>query len=254
MRIGELAGLAGVSPRTVRHYHQLRVLPEPRRDGNGYRHYDLTDLIRLLRVRGLTDLGMSLDEVAHTVADDSHADLIEILTEIDSSLAAQQDAIQAKRDRIAAVVDADGEMRSEALLAILTTLTDTLGPEHPQFDREAAIAELLDHTVSANSATEISQMYSRIAADDLLRQQILNLTAEFEKLADEPESSPRVEEIVKAFTRFQPALLALTPPELVDDSGDSITASAILRAASTGLSAAQRRCLTLLTDNIRNQS
>ncbi|WP_260615593.1 MerR family DNA-binding transcriptional regulator [Microbispora sp. KK1-11] len=29
MRIGELAALAGVSTRTVRHYHHLGVLPEP---------------------------------------------------------------------------------------------------------------------------------------------------------------------------------------------------------------------------------
>ncbi|MBV9856444.1 MAG: MerR family DNA-binding transcriptional regulator, partial [Streptosporangiaceae bacterium] len=31
MRIGELAGLAGVSTRAIRHYHQIGLLPEPAR-------------------------------------------------------------------------------------------------------------------------------------------------------------------------------------------------------------------------------
>jgi len=39
MRIGELATLVGVSTRTVRHYHHVRVLPEPTRSANGYREY-----------------------------------------------------------------------------------------------------------------------------------------------------------------------------------------------------------------------
>jgi len=56
MRIGELAGLAGVSTRTVRHYHRIGLLPEPRRRENGYRSYELRDLVLLLRARRLIDV------------------------------------------------------------------------------------------------------------------------------------------------------------------------------------------------------
>lgn len=41
MRIGEIAALAGVTPRTVRHYHHLGLFPEPARLPNGYREYGL---------------------------------------------------------------------------------------------------------------------------------------------------------------------------------------------------------------------
>lgn len=54
MLIGELAALAGVSTRTVRHYHPLGLLPEPVRLPNGYREYRLRDAVLLARVRRLT--------------------------------------------------------------------------------------------------------------------------------------------------------------------------------------------------------
>ena len=64
MRIGELADLVGVSTRTIRHYHHVGVLPEPARTAIGYREYGLADAVRLVRARRLTDLGLSLEEVA----------------------------------------------------------------------------------------------------------------------------------------------------------------------------------------------
>lgn len=49
MRIGELAALAGVTTRTVRHYHRVGLLPEPGRRVNGYRDYGLRDAGELTR-------------------------------------------------------------------------------------------------------------------------------------------------------------------------------------------------------------
>ena len=63
MRIGELAELAGVSTRAVRHYHHLGLMPEPERRANGYRAYGLRDAVALARIRRLTELGLGLEEV-----------------------------------------------------------------------------------------------------------------------------------------------------------------------------------------------
>lgn len=54
--IGELAALAGVSPRAIRHYHRVGVLPEPARSPSGYRLYDCDDVDRLLALRALADV------------------------------------------------------------------------------------------------------------------------------------------------------------------------------------------------------
>ncbi|EED6225780.1 MerR family DNA-binding transcriptional regulator, partial [Salmonella enterica subsp. enterica serovar Haifa] len=49
MHSNELARLAGVTVRALRHYHQVGILAEPERRSNGYREYDVHDLIRVLR-------------------------------------------------------------------------------------------------------------------------------------------------------------------------------------------------------------
>lgn len=91
MRIGELAEAAGVSTRTVRHYHQVGLLPEPARTGSGYRRYGLRDLIRFSHVRRLVELGLSLDEVRLVLADDEERELGEIIESMDRELAVQQE-------------------------------------------------------------------------------------------------------------------------------------------------------------------
>jgi len=68
MRIGELASLVGISTRAIRHYHDIGLLPEPARTANGYREYSLRDAVELARVRRLTELGLSLDEVGAGLA------------------------------------------------------------------------------------------------------------------------------------------------------------------------------------------
>ena len=87
MRSGEVARLAGVSVRTLRHYHQIGVLPEPHRRGGGYRDYDVHDLIRLLRIRRLASLGIPLERIPALLDEDQDAG--DVLAELDGELADQ---------------------------------------------------------------------------------------------------------------------------------------------------------------------
>ena len=61
---GELAGAAGVSTDTLRHYERKGVLPRPLRTANGYRHYPEAALERVLLVRRALAVGFTLDELA----------------------------------------------------------------------------------------------------------------------------------------------------------------------------------------------
>lgn len=63
MKSSELARMAGVSVRTLRHYHAIGLLPEPERADNGYREYGAEHLLRLLRIRQLASLGFSLEQI-----------------------------------------------------------------------------------------------------------------------------------------------------------------------------------------------
>lgn len=82
MRTSELAALAGVTIRTLRHYHQVGLLEEPDRSSNDYREYDVRHLARLLRIMRLTELGVPLAELPEVLDDpDAAADLLDRLDE-----------------------------------------------------------------------------------------------------------------------------------------------------------------------------
>jgi DNA-binding transcriptional MerR regulator len=68
MKIGELARLGGVNPKTIRYYESIGLMPEPARRSSGYRDYDDQALERLTFVRTAQRLGITLDEVREILA------------------------------------------------------------------------------------------------------------------------------------------------------------------------------------------
>jgi DNA-binding transcriptional MerR regulator len=65
LRIGELARRSGTTPRTIRYYEELGLLPgAPERDAGRHRLYGDADVERVLELLRLKDLlGLSLDEL-----------------------------------------------------------------------------------------------------------------------------------------------------------------------------------------------
>ena len=108
MKSSEIAKLAGVSVRTLRHYHAIGLLPEPPRGENGYRDYSAGDLARLLRIKRLASLGFPLARIGDVLdeidaglqnADDLRGGTA--LDELDRELACQIDRLQEQRRTIA---------------------------------------------------------------------------------------------------------------------------------------------------------
>jgi DNA-binding transcriptional MerR regulator len=64
LRIGEIAERTGVTPRTIRYYEELGLLPRSEREQGKHRVYTEADIERLREVTRLRDLlGLSLDEL-----------------------------------------------------------------------------------------------------------------------------------------------------------------------------------------------
>jgi DNA-binding transcriptional MerR regulator len=70
LRIGELAELTGTTPRTIRYYEEIGLLPEPEEREQGKRRlYAETDVERLRELIRLRDLlNLSLDELSKLVS------------------------------------------------------------------------------------------------------------------------------------------------------------------------------------------
>ncbi|GGS36491.1 MerR family transcriptional regulator [Streptomyces nojiriensis] len=186
MRIGEIAAVVGLTTRAIRHYHHVGLLPEPERRPNGYRAYSLRDAVLLARVRRLTELGLSLDEVRDVLADDAGRELADVLTELDADLARQEAEIQERRRRLAVLLAAgpgEAEPLSPGLAALLAKAPQTDSPAAAK-DREHLT--LLDATGAGGQ--EMYAALGPLAADPA----VLALYVRLDELADAPVDDPRI--------------------------------------------------------------
>ncbi|MGW5094071.1 MerR family transcriptional regulator [Streptomyces nodosus] len=67
--VGEVAGFAGVTVRTLHHYDEIGLLVPGERTRAGHRRYGEADLDRLQQIRFYRELGFPLDEVAALLDD-----------------------------------------------------------------------------------------------------------------------------------------------------------------------------------------
>lgn len=65
--VQELAERAGISGRTLRHYHRVGLLEPDRIGGNGYRYYGPAAVARLQRILLLRETGMPLARIAEAL-------------------------------------------------------------------------------------------------------------------------------------------------------------------------------------------
>lgn len=150
MRSQEVAELAGVSVRTLRHYHQIGLLPEPERLSNGYRRYDLATVATLLRIRRLTELGVPLGEIGEMLETVPTA---EVLDEIDRRLVEAIDGLREHRRQIARLRESGQRVDLPEGLAELVSL----GPSGPsagtlgRMDQDALL--LIAQVVGAENLT-----------------------------------------------------------------------------------------------------
>ncbi len=115
--IGDAASFVGTTPRAIRHYQALGLLPEPERDGGGRRRYDYDAMIRLLWIRKMTDAGIALGDIRDAFAGASadgpaaldsvdgapdraapgQGDVADVLEQLEATLEAKEAELQRQR-------------------------------------------------------------------------------------------------------------------------------------------------------------
>ena len=72
MKVGELAQRSGVSVRALHHYDEIGLLTPSGRSPAGHRLYSEGDVVRLLRMRWVEQIGFSLAKIRACLDDASY--------------------------------------------------------------------------------------------------------------------------------------------------------------------------------------
>jgi MerR family transcriptional regulator, repressor of the yfmOP operon len=89
LRIGEAAGQAGVSCRTLRYYEELGLVRPVRHASGGARRYSAQDVARLRRIRELQELlGFDLGEIGDILRNEDQ--LAELRSEVQAGVSPQR--------------------------------------------------------------------------------------------------------------------------------------------------------------------
>jgi DNA-binding transcriptional MerR regulator len=180
----EIADLAGTSLRAVRHYHQVGLLPEPERRSNGYKQYGVAHLVRLVRIKRLTDLGFSLPQIAAMGESDDHPE--QALRELDAELAETIDRLQRAREELRELLDHSAPTdlppdfvapdtaakMTEADRKLVVVLSRVLGPRGRQ-----TYADMMRETPEDPAATELDNLPAD--ADEATREDLAERLAPY---------------------------------------------------------------------------
>jgi MerR family transcriptional regulator, thiopeptide resistance regulator len=198
-RIGELAGLAHVSVRTLRHYEAIGLRPATRTEA-GYRLYTAADVTRLYQILALRSLGLPLDEIGRAL--DEEAGLAAVL-------ARQLEAIERR-------MAADGDLRRRLRALIETCAADTQPTVAQLTDTMEAIA-MSDRYYTREQQKTLARRREALGPDGIRASETawadLIAEAEAERAAGTDPAAPRMQaiagrwrELIERFTGGDPGI------------------------------------------------
>jgi DNA-binding transcriptional MerR regulator len=226
VKIGDAAAFVGVTPRTIRHYHEIGLLPEPERGSDDRRRYGYDDIIRLLWIRKMADAGIALDDIRDAFADTDSAGvggdpgIAGILEHLEETLVAQEAELRRQR---AAVQRMRTEGSRMGLLSDFVTSRLKSLPEGSL--RQADLDDLLvsERLLSTLGAAIRATRFIALATHPDLRAESDRVEAAEEALDDTVAvGDPRVAQVAAERHAFEKALEAVMEEPGLAESDDAI--------------------------------
>ncbi|WP_036964560.1 MerR family transcriptional regulator [Promicromonospora kroppenstedtii] len=224
VKIGDAAAFAGTTPRAIRHYHEMGLLPEPERGGDDRRRYGYEDMIRLLWIRRMADAGIALDDIrdafGSTPAGPDDDGIAAVLERLDETLVAQEAELGRQR---AAVQRMRAQGSRAGLLADVVTSRLSDLPEGAL--RQADLDTLLvtERIFGPLGAAVQAGRFLVLAADPELRAASDRVDAAEEALDDTVAvDDPRVARVAAERHAFERVLAAAMEEAGLDESDDAL--------------------------------
>jgi DNA-binding transcriptional MerR regulator len=185
LTIGQLAAYAGVTVRAVRHYHATGLLKEPARDGSGYRRYDASAVVELIRIRTLAEAGVPLARV-HELLNADDQEFADAVADIDRRLRAEIRARERHRRRVAELTAGDSLALPPEAVSYLDRLRELGVPERAiTMERDAWIL------VAARIPTQMPALMALKHAQ-VADPAVVDLYVDLTEAADWPVDDPRL--------------------------------------------------------------
>ena len=242
LTIGELASAARTTTRTVRHYHSIGLLPEPARRSNGYRSYDVQAVLRLVRIRRLTQLGMSLPEIKQALGGADERDLRVMLGELVADLARQEEGIREQRERLEEVLAREHDLTLPSGLAEIFSEVRRLVPDETLVQHEGDLLELLEATMAPDLFSTFSAQYAAALSDPALVDRSTALAQRFDALKATDPANPEVAALAAEFVALGHESFGTLAP---DGATGTPEQDRVWSAYQAALAPAQQRCLAL---------
>ena len=188
--IGQAAAFAGVTIKTVRHYHKLGLVDEPDRDTSGYRRYGSDDLLRLVQVRALADAGVQLADIGVLLDADAER-FAAALTDVEQRLTERIEELTTRRDTLHRLAD-DRALLPDRACAVLDRMRE-LGFSHDYVAGQREALVLFRALVPEGFESFVAQLEHRL--DD---PEFVDLTQRsWDALSWDPDD-PRIDELASA--------------------------------------------------------
>ncbi|MDR1634078.1 MAG: MerR family transcriptional regulator [Bifidobacteriaceae bacterium] len=213
LTIAKLARMVQLTPRTLRYYESIGLMPDPYRTSGNYRVYCEEDVIRLVRIKRLTDLGLSLSQVAQLL-DRPDADASEdVLAELSARLEAEGRQIRERQQTITRITKASASLDTEAEFA--ERLARQAGPGVSDAESEHGHM-IVDTVVALGTPNDRIRMEWLFEHADALTEvpEFLRLNALDKDLMDLPEEAtdPEIQKMVEAYVAAHAEADTLFPP------------------------------------------
>ena len=167
----DCASAAGVTVRALRHYEKIGLIA-PLRGDNGYRHYRPNDVVQVLAIRLLQEVGLSLTAVKRV--------LMRHETDLAGLMATQERTLEKERRRLdraiaytrraRSLLERDGDLQLSDLLSILESsnmnrLRKAFEGLDPPELTEAQKADLASRHFTAEDQDRVSARWATVFAE-----------------------------------------------------------------------------------------
>jgi len=189
-----ISDLVGITVRTLRYYHQIGLLREPKRTTKGLL-YDETHLLTLLRIKRFSMMSLTLDEIADIIHTPTSPRARRILLELDQALADRVAEIESQRRVI------EECLRDNTPVDILPRFARHLAALRRLGNYDTTAADkALEELAAGYGSEEVARVVDAVIQDPIISR--LSVLEERLRRINEDSGEPELTDLAKDYGRL----------------------------------------------------